>query len=104
MVIPTVVGHLYVTHARLRQTTGHQTFPGEIVGLLLAHPVEIERRLGLFHDVENFRRLHLHPEGKLVGLDEALDIAILARLLLSTVTDGPLGGEYLSAWRSETGL
>ena len=71
--------HADEAHALLHHAARQQAAAAVVVGLRIADAVEIERLLRLLAEVEDFRRLGLHLERRVVGRDARRELGIFAR-------------------------
>src|SRR5262245_59382967 len=79
--VPTAVASAGVTKlheadAVLDQTPGHQQLTAEVVGRLLADPIEIEDALRFFREVYDAGRAKLHAGRKLIRINTGGDVGI----------------------------
>ena len=71
VVIPAADAHLYEADAGFAELTGEEAGTAELVGVLAAHAVEVEGRLGFLGEVDDLRGGRLHAEGQFHALDHA---------------------------------
>ena len=84
MVVPLrvrAVGRLHEAHTRLREAPRQKTAQAEVAGHRIVEPVELLGRLRLALHTHQLRRLGLHAEGELEGLDAALERRIRTGLV-----------------------
>ena len=71
MVIPAADAHLYEADAGFAELAGEEAGAAELVGVLAAHTVEVEGRLGFLGEVDDLGGGRLHAEGQFHVLDHA---------------------------------
>ena len=75
VLVPSVIASTWMNRTPgLGEPAGHQALPAEVGGDLVVDAVQVERCLRLLRRVEDWRRLHLHAERQLVGLDQAFEL------------------------------
>ena len=73
------------TDSALCEAAGHEALSAIVVSPFFADPIHGFSSFRFFREVENVGGIHLHPEGKVEGVDGSVDILIVFGLRLLSV-------------------
>ena len=73
------------TDSAFRETASHEALSPIVVSSFFANPIHGFSSFRFFREVENVGGIHLHPEGKVEGVDGSVDILIVFGLCLLSV-------------------